>query len=308
MHTPSIPAALALGVALALAAGTARAGTPIHQTRAFAPRGNIEIENVKGSIEVRAWNRNEVSIEGTLGAGVEKLEVDGDENDLRIAVKYPERSGLGNLLRGQNRTEPTVLKVIVPIRADLDISAVAADVLAWGVSPSKLSIDNVSGRTTVAASADEVEVNSVSGDVDLTVNRADVDVESVSGSIRLRGRLGRSVSVESVSGGVDVQVLQNAVERFEGTSVSGDLDVRTALAPHARMKIETVSGDVRLQLPRNVSADVRGESFSGTLRAPGARIERPGHGPGSNFRQRYGNGDADVSIETFSGDADLRVE
>lgn len=308
MKTRKTPKLLALAAALAVASGAAQAGTPIHQVRPLDARGKVEIENVKGSIEVRAWNRNEVSIDGTLGAGVEKLEIEGDADDLRIAVKYPERNGIGGLWRGSRDTEPTVLKIMVPIRADLDISAVSADVLAWGVSPSKLSIDNVSGRTTVAATADEVEVNSVSGDVDLTINRADVDIESVSGAIKLRGRLGRSVSVESVSGDVGVEVLQNGVERLEGTSVSGDLDVRTALAPHARMKLETVSGDVRLQLPRNVSADVRGESFSGTLRAPGARIERPEHGPGSNFRQRFGSGDADVSIETFSGDADVRVE
>ena len=65
---------------------------------------------------------------------------------------------------------------------------------------------------------------------------------------------------------------------------------------------------MQLRLPRNVSADVRAESFSGTLRAPGATIERPEHGPGSNFRQRYGGGDADVSIETFSGDADVHLD
>lgn len=306
MKTATNVSRLALAAAMT-AACAAHAGTPINATRPLDPRGHLEIGNVKGSIEVRAWDRPEVKIEGTLGAGVEKLEIEGDRQDLRVVVKYPERSGLGGLIGGRS-AEPSVLKLTVPVRADLDISAVSADVLAWGVSPSKLSIDNVSGKTTVAAAADDVEINSVSGPVDLTVNRANVDVESVSGSIRLRGRVGRAVSVESVSGGIDVGVLDNAVERFEGTSVSGDVDIRTALAPHARMKLETVSGDVQLHLPRNTSAEVRAESFSGTLRAPGATIERPEHGPGSNFRQRYGTGDADVSIETFSGDAELRLD
>ncbi|MGY4516417.1 DUF4097 family beta strand repeat-containing protein [Lysobacter sp. HA18] len=303
MHISS----LALATALALAVVPAYAGTPINQTRALDARGRVEIENVKGSIDVRAWDRPEVKIEGTLGAGVEKLEIEGDGDSLRISVKYPESHGFGRLMGGRS-AEPTTLKVTVPVRADLDISAVSANVTAWGVAPSKLSIDNVSGNTTVAAAADRVDVNSVSGDVDLTINRADVDVQSVSGSIKLSGRLGRGVGVESVSGGIDVDVVDTQVERFEGTSVSGDVDIRTALAPHARMKLETVSGDVRLRLPKTVSAEVRGESFSGTLRAPGATIERPEHGPGSNFRQRYGGGDAEVSIETFSGDADLKLD
>ncbi|HZX79815.1 MAG TPA: DUF4097 family beta strand repeat-containing protein [Lysobacter sp.] len=298
---------LALATVVALATAPAFAATPINQSRPLDPRGRVEIENMKGSIEVRAWDRAEVKIEGMLGEGVEKLEVEGGGRELRVAVRYPQSRGL-RLLGARRDAEPTVLKLMVPRRADLDISAVSADVLAWGVAPSQLSVDNVSGRTTVAGAADNVDIDSVSGDVDVTVNRANVDIESVSGTIRLGGRLGREVSVESVSGDISVDVLDTAVERFDGNSVSGDIEVRTALAPQARVKLETVSGDVQLRLPRAVSAEIRGESFSGTLRAPGARIERPEHGPGSNFRQRYGNGGADVTIETFSGDADVRLD
>ncbi|TZF87425.1 DUF4097 family beta strand repeat-containing protein [Cognatilysobacter lacus] len=293
---------------LAVASNASLAATPINETRPLAPRGRVEIVNPKGRIEVRAWDRAEVHVEGSLGAGVEKFEIEGDGAGLRIRVRYPQNDGIARLLGHAARAEPTTLRITVPARANLDISAVSADVLAWGVSPSSLSIDNVSGRTTVAAAADDVEVNSVSGDVDLTINRGNVDVESVSGSIRLGGRLGREVSAQSVSGRIDVRVLDTPIERFEGSSVSGDVDVRTALAAHARMKLETVSGNVRLDLPRNVSAEVRGESFSGTLRAPGATIDRPEHGPGSSFRQRYGSGDANVSVETFSGDADVAVD
>jgi DUF4097 and DUF4098 domain-containing protein YvlB len=308
MKTRNDFARLAIALSIAVASSAAGAATPINETRPLDPRGRVEIENPKGRIEVVAWDRPEVRVEGSLGAGVEKLDIGRGGESLRIAVRYPDREGLSGLLGRGGRSEPTVLKITVPVRADLDISAVAADVVAWGVAPSSLSIENVSGDTKVAATADDVEVNSVSGDVDLTINRGNVDVENVSGAIRLGGRLGREVSVESVSGLIDVRVLDTAVEKFEGSSVSGDVDVRTSLAPHARMKLETVSGDVRLRLPRNVSADVRGESFSGSLRAPGARIDRPEHGPGSSFRQRYGSGDANVSVETFSGDADIAIE
>ena len=44
------------------------------------------------------------------------------------------------------------------------------------------------------------------------------------------------------------------------------------------------------------------------LKAPGANIIRPKHGPGASFSNRYGSGDGQVSIETFSGDAVLRLE
>jgi hypothetical protein len=53
---------------------------------------------------------------------------------------------------------------------------------------------------------------------------------------------------------------------------------------------------------------VSGESFSGDLDAPGADIERPKYGPGSSFEHRYGSGNGEIRIETFSGDAELILE
>jgi DUF4097 and DUF4098 domain-containing protein YvlB len=71
--------------------------------------------------------------------------------------------------------------------------------------------------------------------------------------------------------------------------------------------MESVSGDLTLIVPRDLSAQVTGESFSGELSAPGAKIEREEYGPGSSFHSRYGAGKGEVRIETFSGDASLRL-
>ncbi len=77
---------------LALSA-EAGAATPIDQTRALDARGRVDIENIKGRIQVRAWERNEVKISGTLGDGVEKLVVEGDSEHLVVKVQYPRDSG-----------------------------------------------------------------------------------------------------------------------------------------------------------------------------------------------------------------------
>lgn len=294
-------------LALFAAAVPAFAATPINESHPLDPRGRVEVENLKGSIEVRAWDRSEVKIEGELGDGAEKLEVDGDGKRVRVKVKYPSRSGVLNF-GSRDRSGPTTLRLMVPLRADLDLSAVAANITAWGVAPRSMKVQNVSGSTTVAGAPDDIEVNSVSGKVDLTVNRGNLRAESVSGDIRVSGRLGEEVDVESVSGDIDLRVLDSAVRRLDGASVSGDMRLQMTLAPRARVRLESVSGDVALQLPRSTSAEVRAESFSGSLRAPGATVDRPRHGPGSSLRQRYGSGDADVSIETFSGDAELRLD
>lgn len=257
-----------------------------NQSRPLDPRGRIEIENLKGRIEVRAWDRPEVKIEGSLGDDVEKLEIDGDRQHLVIRVKYPDRgSGLGFLVGG-DRSEPTKLRLMVPLEADLDIDSVAADIDVSGVAPGELQIDSVSGDVVVAAAPREAEIDSVSvsGDLTLTLNRANVSVDSVSGDVVLRGRLGAKVDVETVSGRIDVAVRDTAVRELSGATVSGDLRIATALDGNGRIKLESVSGDIDLNLPRDVSASVRGESFSGDLRAADATIVRPKHGTGLNLR------------------------
>src|SRR5687768_17786134 len=91
------PALLTLALLACLAAPAAWAATPINQTRPLDARGHVEIENVKGRIQVRTWDKNEVHIGGSLGKGVEKLVIDGDEGSLEIRVEYPRsNSGWGS--------------------------------------------------------------------------------------------------------------------------------------------------------------------------------------------------------------------
>lgn len=279
------------------------AATPIDQTRPLDPTGRIEVENLKGLIQVRAWDRPEVKISGTLGDGVEKLIVEGDRQHLIIKVQYPNNNGWGG-----NKTGPSDLLLSVPLRAELEIDSVAADVDVSGVASSKLSIDSVSGDVVVVGAPREVDVETVSGDQRLTVNSADVDAQSVSGNLLLRGRMNGDIKTETVSGNIDVGVNGERIRELTANTVSGDASIQTALASKAEIKLESVSGDLILVLPKDVSAQVRGSSFSGDLSAPGATINRPEHGPGSSFTTRYGSGDGEVSIETFSGNAKLRLE
>ena len=281
------------------AAFPALAATPIDQTRPLDPRGRVEIDNLKGRVEVRAWDRPEVKITGSLGAGVEKLSVEGDRGALHIEVKYPNRA---------NNTEPTVLVVQVPLQADLEISTVSANIDVHGVAPRELSLESVSGDIVANGAPRRAAVESVSGDVVLTFNSGDVEASAVSGDLTLNGRLNGELSVETVSGNLRVDNKGERVRRLSASTVSGDMTLNVALAPDGQISMESVSGDLTLVAPRDLSAQVSGESFSGDLRAPGAKIEREEYGPGSSFHTRYGAGKGEVRIETFSGDATLRLQ
>lgn len=298
-----MPRSLLLAACL-LAPLSAPAATPIDETRPLDPRGEVEIENVKGRIEVRAWDRPEVKITGSLGAGVEKLEIEGDRQRLEVRVRYPRRFGLV----GGDASEPSELRLMVPLLASLDISSVAADVDVQGIGGGELSIDSVSGDVVAVGAPRKAEIDSVSGDQTLTLNSDDIRSESVSGNIRLRGRMAGEVSLTAVSGDVDLANRESRLRKLTGSTVSGDMRAATALAADGKVALETVSGGIVLNLPRDLSATVHGETFSGDISATGATIQRPEHGPGASFSHRYGAGGGSVTVETFSGDARIVVE
>lgn len=295
---------LALAICASLACAPLFAGTPIDQTRPMDPRGRLEIDNLKGRIQVRAWDRDEVRITGTLGQGVEKLVIDGDRDNLEVRVQYPKRMGSWR----NDRSEPTVLLLQVPLRVDLDIESVSADIDVDGVAPGDLDIETVSGDVVVAAAPGEASISSVSGDMHLTLNTGSAKTESVSGDIVLAGRLTGEVHAETVSGDIRIDSRGERVRRLTTGTVSGDADVRVGLADGGEIRSETVSGDIELRLPKSLSARVRGESFSGDLQAPGVTVRKEEFGPGKSYSTRYGTGSGDIRIESFSGDATLTLE
>lgn len=297
LKSPSLKASI---LALAcIAAFPALAATPIDKSHPLDPLGRVEIDNLKGRVEVRAWDRPEVKITGSLGAGVEKFSVEGDKGSVRIEVKYPNRA---------RNTEPTVLIVQVPLQAELEVSTVSANIDVHGVAPRELSLESVSGDIAANGAPRSASVESVSGDVVLTFNSGDVDASAVSGDLSLSGRLNGEVSVETVSGNMRVDSKGERLRRLSASTVSGDVELKLGLATNGEVSMESVSGDLTLVAPRDLSAEVSGESFSGDLSAPDAKIEREEFGPGSSFHTRYGAGKGEVRIETFSGDATLRLQ
>ena len=287
------------GLTLAGLALPALAATPIDETRPLDARGEVEVSNLKGSIEVRTWDRDEVRITGSLGEGVERLEIDDGGRKLSVRVRYP---------RNSRNTEPTALVLEIPRQASLDVDSVAASIDVQGVAGDELEIDSVSGTVVAVGAPRKASVESVSGDQRLNLNSRDVDVESVSGRITLRGRITGSIEAETVSGNIDLDTRGERLRKLEVNTVSGDASVRTGIADGGRFSFESVSGDVRLALPRDASTRVEAKTFSGDIDAPDASVVRKRYGPGASMEHRYGGGSGSIEVETFSGDVRLQLD
>ena len=294
-------------LATLVAAPAAFAASPINQTRPLAADGQLSVENLKGRVTVRTWDRPEVRITGSLGDGVEKFTVDGSADDLRIEVRYPKNGG-GWFGWGSDRSsEPTLLEISMPAKASLKVDTVSADIDVTGTGGRRLTLASVSGDVLVrGASAEIAGFESVSGDVDAEVDSRDVSAETVSGDLLLKGRVGGRVGLESVSG--DVTLVADDVDRLRLETVSGDSRVSTGLAAAGSITAETVSGNLDLELPASVSARLSIETFSGGINSPVGQVQTEEYGPGKSLEARMGGGSGSIRLESFSGNIRIRTK
>ena len=109
--------------------------------------------------------------------------------------------------------------------------------------------------------------------------------------------------MESVSGNIKLNA--QALDRLEGSTVSGDMSLQAALKPAGTIKAETLSGSLELILPKSTGAKLHVESFSGDIRSPSGQVEREEHGPGNWLDTRYE--EAGTSGRTNIAELDLEV-
>ena len=282
--------------------GAAAAGTPINETRNVNADARIDVSNVKGEVTVSGWDKSEVAISGTLGDGAKGLAVDGGGDHLTIKVQPPDKQGWLNW-GSDSRMGDTTLDIKVPRNAEMKIDVVSADVALSGVAGRSLSVNTVSGKARVDSEAKELEIDSVSGNIDLTGKAERGHLETVSGNIRTRG-LGGQLKFNTVSGDIDAD--NGEYREISAGTVSGDMTLRGKPTKDAHVDVESMSGDVHLYLPADLSARLRATTFSGDIRSDFGKVHTEEHGPGSSLDATVGAGDGRVTLQTFSGDVEVR--
>ncbi|HET8757924.1 MAG TPA: DUF4097 family beta strand repeat-containing protein [Solirubrobacteraceae bacterium] len=291
----NIPNALLAAAILAAAAPAATAQQTINKNAKVAPDATVEVTNVQGTIEITAWDRNEVDLVAVLESPKDQLEYEASERHVRIEVERE---------RGKYKSDgdDARLTLRVPTGARVIADAVSADITVKGVRGEQ-SLESVSGEIDTQAFDAPVKANSVSGEVTIVGNggKASVSTENVSGSSTVTGVRG-DFSGEVVSGELRATIADAG--RVDASTVSGDIELSVELNAASRVDLESVSGGIGLKIKPPVNADFDIESFSGDIEncfGPKPR-ETSKYTPSTELDFTQGSGGARVEIETLSGE------
>lgn len=287
-------ALLAAGL-LAAAAPAAMAQQSITRNTKVAPDVTVEVSNVQGSVEITAWDKNEVDLLATLESSKDELEYEASDRNVRIEVRRPHG-------KYNSDEDDANLTIRVPKGARIIADTVSADIGVTGVR-GEVSLQSVSGEVRTQAFDAPVKATSVSGEITVTGNggKSQVSTENVSGDSTISGVRG-GFDGEVVSGSIRATVA--AAERVELNSVSGDIDLSVELTPTSRLDLESVSGEIEVRIKPPVNADFDIESFSGDIENCFGQKARDTskYTPGSELNFTQGSGGARVEIQTLSGE------
>jgi DUF4097 and DUF4098 domain-containing protein YvlB len=265
--------------------------TRLDTTVSIARSARIDVTIVSGEIVVTTWDKPQVQVRATSDGG-----------DIRFENSS---SRLSLSIEGDDQDIDAHFELIVPKDARVSAGAVSGDVSVKGVG--EIDANSVSGDVKVEQIAGRTELQSVSGEIEGTDLGGPVRVQSVNGDVILT-RIAGDVSVQTVSSEMKLLGVKSSYVKM-GT-VSGDVEFEGPLDPKGRYEFHSHSGDVSLTVPRGTAAEVSFKGFSGELHSSCPMTLMPGDVGGGHTNKtmtfQIGTGGAKVSIETFSGDAEIK--
>jgi len=270
----------------------------------IAADARLDVENVRGSVAISGWDKAQVELRGNLGSG-SRLAVSGDSAHLNLKVESGDSGWFGK----HGPASDSELVLHVPRTAVLSLQVVSADASVTDMAGKSIEVHGVSGTLGVRSAAAEVDVESVSGDISFAAPQANPNarahLQTVSGGINAKS-LGGRVKLETVSG--DIGLDDAPVQELETGTVSGDVRLHVTPGAHARLHLESMSGNIRLHVPAALSAQIDASTFSGDIHSDYGSARSKDRGPGSSLETKVGSGDADIKMESFSGDLEIRKQ
>ncbi|MBS3797350.1 MULTISPECIES: DUF4097 family beta strand repeat-containing protein [unclassified Pseudoalteromonas] len=316
----------ALAYTLAMVPCLALAGEKIDEQISVPADGRIFIDNQRGDIIIKGWDKASLQIKGELDDRAEgyTLETRGQRTDfiVKMPKNYNKGWGWGN--NNDDNGEGSKLTIYMPMQSALSLEGINVDVDVSELS-SDSRIETVNGDIDAKDLSGKLIFETVNGDVSGTNLNGDIRYQTVNGDIndvdsqgQLRMTLvngdvtsttkSEDIRFENVNG--DLTLRAHTLGSLKLNTVNGELEVYVKeLKTNAQIRAESVSGDFDLYLPTNVSARFDLDAHAGgDIRnelSKDKAVEAK-YGPGESLSFTLGQGEAEVEVTTISGNTNLR--
>ena len=262
--------------------------------------GAVRISNLVGSVHVTGWDRDSVSLHGSVPKG-DHLFMGGNARGMKMFVEP---------LNDRN-PQPTRLDVMIPAKAKLWVKTATADIEVSGVT-GELDLYVVGGTIRVTGKPSELNAEAIDGDIEVNGQPGWLRAKSASGNVTLNG-YSSDAAISTVSGGIVVNSIfppgNGKFDRAKFESVTGPIRFNGDIEKGAAITFDTHSGATEIAIPRNSGADFDIASIAGAIsnELNYARPVKGRYGRGSELMMSNGSGGAHITIRSFKGPVVLRI-
>ncbi|MEO5860198.1 MAG: DUF4097 family beta strand repeat-containing protein [Pyrinomonadaceae bacterium] len=179
------------------------------QSYPISANGRVSVSNVNGSIEMIAWDRNEVRLEATkIGDSKESLDavelkIDAQANSFSVETEYKSENW-----KNQRRKIEVHFKVSVPRTAVLN------------------EIETVNGSVVAANFVNVTKISAVNGSVNASNLRGTADLSTVNGTVTAdfdRVEQGSKIELSTVNGRVNLLLPSDTNATVKADSLNGNI-------------------------------------------------------------------------------------
>lgn len=254
--------------------------------------GEIKFEFGGENITVRESSDRIIDDENVMVCGVEN-------GTLKIHYHAP-RVNIVSFGEENKNLTVTIPTHLVPEIKNISIDATSADVKLGGFELDRLNIDSTSGSAFVTdLSAGDFVFGSTSGDLTLENGSFGFfSAQITSGGVYVADVSAGYAGFDGTSG--DVVVENCSFGKVEAESTSGNISMSLSSVP-SEFDADTTSGNVELFLPEDAEFELEFDRTSGELELDFAAVMR-------DDEYIVGSGRNEISIETTSGDAYIKVK
>ncbi len=207
----------------------------------------LEVRNISGPIIVKGWSQDYVQVhyikEARSAKYLEEFEIEIEQQDDLLSIRPIYRNIPGSPF-GSVSFDLKIPSSIKQIRVNNISGPVELADIGSGVDQ---VLETVSGRIETGRSAD-LRAKSISGSIEFVSEGRLLDISSTSG--RVQGRIlnldpSGSVEINTISGGVDLEVFSGLNASLKLQSVSGSIscDFPVQISAQRRNKLEGTVGD-----------------------------------------------------------------
>ncbi len=222
------------------------------KTFQISPSGKIVVDNVNGSIKVKSWDKDQVSLEITKTVRADgqeeadkyfdrlRVEIENGDDYLNVRTHYPHDMGGGCgffdwLFHGGSRYVNVEYVLIVP-------------------STAKLDLESTNGK---------IEVQAVTGDV---------KARSTNGRLRLDGVSGK-IDASTTNGSITASVVDaDKFKEMRLRTTNGSIKIYCPKDINADVYAHTTNGSIETEFPITVSGTFNRKSLSGKINNGGKEI------------------------------------